>query len=173
MGAEGGTMPGCRDFLTIRAYHIPEGVLTTGDNVIAVRIFSVGGGKFPGGLYDSSGHMDGKPYAVTDGRNGAFDAIGFNGGRSTGYSVGGVGWYRKVLIRAVNSLTNPCCSSLRNFAQTFTLGDDEAGKQVAVRFDGVYMNAEVWINGKSLGEHPYGYTTFQLDLTKHLNKSGA
>jgi beta-galactosidase len=31
------------------------------------------------------------------------------------------------------------------------------------------MNSEVFINGKSLGVHPYGYTTFSYDLTPYLD----
>lgn len=31
------------------------------------------------------------------------------------------------------------------------------------------MNSEVFINGKSLGVHPYGYTSFSYDLTPYLN----
>lgn len=69
-------------------------------------------------------------------------------GHFTGNTVGGIGWYRK----------------------HFTL--DETNKQVAVRFDGVYMNPEIWINGHWLGEHPDGYTSFEFDLTPHLNPPG-
>jgi beta-galactosidase len=43
------------------------------------------------------------------------------------------------------------------------------GKQIAIFFEGVYMNSEVFINGRSLGIHPYGYTSFSYDLTPHLN----
>jgi beta-galactosidase len=39
-------------------------------------------------------------------------------------------------------------------------------------FDGVYMDADVWINGVHLGNHPYGYTAFSFDLTKHLLPRG-
>jgi beta-galactosidase len=63
-----------------------------------------------------------------------------------GWLNGGIGWYRK----------------------TFTLPEGTAGKRVRVHFDGVYMNSEVWINGVSLGKHPYGYTGFHHDLTAHL-----
>lgn len=42
------------------------------------------------------------------------------------------------------------------------------GAQPQASFDGVYRNAEVFINGKSLGMHPYGYTAFNLDLTPYL-----
>ena len=34
------------------------------------------------------------------------------------------------------------------------------------------MNAEVLINGKSLGVHPYGYTSFSYDLTPYLKLNG-
>jgi beta-galactosidase len=37
-----------------------------------------------------------------------------------------------------------------------------------VQFDGVYMNAEVWLNGKSLGKHPYGYTSFWYDISEKI-----
>jgi beta-galactosidase len=66
----------------------------------------------------------------------------------TAHTLGGIGWYRK----------------------HFTLA--ESGRRVAVRFDGVYMNAEVWINGHRLGEHPHGYTAFEFDLTPHLQPAG-
>jgi len=34
-------------------------------------------------------------------------------------------------------------------------------KKYSVRFDGVYMNSDVYLNGRLLGSHPYGYTTFE------------
>ena len=30
-------------------------------------------------------------------------------------------------------------------------------------------NAKVWLNGKYVGEWPYGYTSFRLDLTPYIN----
>ena len=69
---------------------------------------------------------------------------------STGFTVGGTGWYRKhfVLSRTMRS------------------------KRISVQFDGVYMHAEVWINGHFLGDHVYGYTPFVFDLTGWLNPAG-
>jgi beta-galactosidase len=69
---------------------------------------------------------------------------------STGHVLGGIGWYRK----------------------TFTLDKSNEGKKVQILFDGVYMNSEVWINGQSLGVHPYGYTPFYYDLTPNLKPAG-
>ena len=40
--------------------------------------------------------------------------------------------------------------------RTFTLGSDTQGKRVRIDFDGVYMNATVWVNGHEVGTHPYG-----------------
>lgn len=30
------------------------------------------------------------------------------------------------------------------------------------------MNTDVWINGKSVGKHPYGYTGFQSDINDKI-----
>ncbi|KAB7789988.1 discoidin domain-containing protein [Bifidobacterium leontopitheci] len=68
-----------------------------------------------------------------------------SGEAESAYLPGGTGWYRK----------------------TFTLDKGLAGKQVSINFDGVYMNATVWLNGVKLGEHPYGYSPFSFDLTKN------
>lgn len=72
------------------------------------------------------------------------------GTTSTGYTIGGTGWYRK----------------------TFTLSPETGGMTTILNFDGVYMDCEVWINGKTAGKHPYGYTAFNLDITKFLNSPG-
>jgi beta-galactosidase len=81
---------------------------------------------------------------------GPFDTQNSAGGRSTGYTVGGVGWYRK----------------------HFALARLRVNQHVEVRFDGVYENADVWINGVHLGFHPNGYTSFAFELTPHLKRSG-
>ena len=39
-------------------------------------------------------------------------------------------------------------------------------------FDGVYMNSTVYINGHKLGTRPYGYSTFEYDLTPYIYKKG-
>lgn len=45
-------------------------------------------------------------------------------------------------------------------------------KEVSVRFDGVYMNSDVWVNGHHLGNHPYGYTPLYYNITPYLKPAG-
>jgi beta-galactosidase len=54
------------------------------------------------------------------------------------------------------------------YKKGFTLDASQKNKKIFVQFDGVYMNSEVWINGHFLGLYPYGYSTFQYDLTPYL-----
>jgi len=72
------------------------------------------------------------------------------GTTATGYTVGGVAWYRK----------------------TFIINLKDKSQSTIISFDGVYMNCDVWINGKFLGNHPYGYTAFDYDISSYLNPSG-
>lgn len=41
-------------------------------------------------------------------------------------------------------------------------------KKVFIYFEGVYMQAELFVNGKAVGVQPYGYTSFEFDLTAYL-----
>ena len=47
--------------------------------------------------------------------------------------------------------------------------DDSSWRLLDLQFGGIYMNADIWLNGKSLGNHPYGYTGFRYDITSFLN----
>ena len=42
------------------------------------------------------------------------------------------------------------------------------GELVKLHFEGVYQKAEVFINGKKVGQHHYGYTPFTIDATTQL-----
>jgi beta-galactosidase len=83
-------------------------------------------------------------------RVGPFDPGASLGGINIGHTVGGIGWYRKKFLTEAH----------------------DAGRCVTLRLDGVYQDSSVWINGKFLGNHPYGYTGFAYDLTAHLNPAG-
>lgn len=54
------------------------------------------------------------------------------------------------------------------YVKTFSVEEVQNGKNISITFDGVYRNSEVWINGHYLGKRPYGYITFQYDLTKYI-----
>jgi beta-galactosidase len=54
------------------------------------------------------------------------------------------------------------------YAKTLPPTEEWRGKKVLIEFEGVYMNAEVWLNENYLGRHPYGYTSFIFDLTPYL-----
>ncbi|MGI6316754.1 MAG: glycoside hydrolase family 2 TIM barrel-domain containing protein [Christensenellales bacterium] len=64
---------------------------------------------------------------------------------SGGYARTGVGWYKKLFVPE----------------------DPEEGR-LLLRFDGAYMNTTVWLNGRNLGNHIYGYTPFSFDITRYV-----
>ncbi len=45
-------------------------------------------------------------------------------------------------------------------------------RQVVLEFEGVYMNATVSVNGNIAAHHPYGYTSFLVDITRFLRPGG-
>ncbi|MDX9946171.1 MAG: glycoside hydrolase family 2 TIM barrel-domain containing protein [Bacteroidales bacterium] len=80
---------------------------------------------------------------------GPFDKSAIDKG-SSGYMTGGIGWYRK----------------------HFIINEEDKDKIAYLQFDGVYMGSDVWLNGRHLGFHPYGYTPFFYDITSYLNPPG-
>ena len=80
---------------------------------------------------------------------GPFDPLS-PAGDGGGYLNGGIGWYRK----------------------TFATPPEAKDRRVWIEFDGVYMDSDVWLNGKHLGRHPYGFTSFYYDLTDALKPQG-
>ncbi|HSH19779.1 MAG TPA: glycoside hydrolase family 2 TIM barrel-domain containing protein [Draconibacterium sp.] len=58
------------------------------------------------------------------------------------------------------------------YRKYFVLPEGTDGKRVKIRFDGVYMNSSVYINGNYLGNRPYGFSTFEYDLTPYLKYNG-
>jgi len=64
-------------------------------------------------------------------------------GAGGGYLNGGTGWYRK----------------------SFTLPASAMGQRIFVQFDGVYMDSTVYLNGTQVCGRPYGFASFECDLT--------
>ncbi|MCM3627568.1 DUF4982 domain-containing protein [Paenibacillus glycanilyticus] len=57
-----------------------------------------------------------------------------------------VGWYRKTIkVAELNSNT-----------------------RIALRFEGVYMNSTIYVNGRAAGAWKNGYSTFEIDMTSYL-----
>lgn len=56
------------------------------------------------------------------------------------------------------------------YRRTFQTGDLDAtaGERAWLRFDAVYWQADVWLNGQRLGRHIGGYTPFEFDVTDYL-----
>ncbi|MFC4675075.1 glycoside hydrolase family 2 TIM barrel-domain containing protein [Dysgonomonas termitidis] len=73
-----------------------------------------------------------------------------DGGIAIGQTQGGTAWYRK----------------------TFTIPSISSDKKLRLYFEGVYMESEIWINGKQASFHPYGYTSFFCDITEYCNPAG-
>lgn len=71
-------------------------------------------------------------------------------GAGGGALPGGIGWYRK----------------------HFKVTDATQFDKYFIEFDGVYMNSSVYLNGHLLGFRPYGYSSFEYDMTPYLNKDG-
>lgn len=46
----------------------------------------------------------------------------------------------------------------------------KSGKKYFIVIDGAYKNSSVYMNGHLLGTRPYGYATFQYDLTPYLQE---
>lgn len=125
-----------------RFYKIPAKLTSTKNMTIAVRIFAK---NAKGGI-----HSLNIPSETPLMRTGPFDFFKSEGGKHTGHFVGGIGWYRK----------------------SFTISGNENDKIVSIVFDGIYMDSDVWLNGRHIGTHHYGYTSFALNLTPYLKPEG-
>lgn len=84
------------------------------------------------------------PYAKEASHSHGYKTVGYK------YPETSVGWYRKIV----------------------TVGKDDLGKQISLRFDGIFRNARVWFNGFYLGTEPSGYATQVYDVTEYVNYGG-
>ena len=81
-------------------------------------------------------------------------------GASGGALPGGLGWYRKRF--RIDELKNGRTEDLQSF--------NSSTPQFYLEFDGVYMNSTVYVNGHEVGYRPYGYSSFEYDITSYLNE---
>lgn len=69
-------------------------------------------------------------------------------GAGGGYVAAGIGWYRKHFDKIQMS----------------------PGGKAYLLFEGVFMDSVIFLNGKRIGGHEYGYSSFQVDLTDALEE---
>lgn len=58
------------------------------------------------------------------------------------------------------------------YVKTFSVPAEYADKKVVFEFEGVYRNAEVYINGQKAAYRPYGYTDFYVEADAFLKYGG-
>ena len=54
------------------------------------------------------------------------------------------------------------------YKKLFFVPEEYRDKKVLIEFEGVYHNAEVYLNGKKVLSRPYGYTNFYVDTKEEL-----
>ena len=84
------------------------------------------------------------PFAAEASHSHGYKTVGYK------YPETSVGWYRK----------------------TFTIPAEDEGKHLWVRFDGIFRDARIWLNGFYLGHEPSGYATQVYDISEYLNYGG-
>ena len=80
------------------------------------------------------------PYAPGASHSHGYKTVGYK------YPATSVGWYRKKL----------------------TIGKEDLGKRLMLRFDGIFRSAQVWFNGFYMGTEPSGYATQVYDITPYI-----
>ncbi|MDB4335140.1 DUF4982 domain-containing protein, partial [bacterium] len=71
---------------------------------------------------------------------------GLRTGRTGALPYVGVGWYRKEIV----------------------IPQSYKGKKVSLEFDGAMSHAQIYMNGNYVGEWPYGYASFSMDITPFI-----
>ena len=77
--------------------------------------------------------------------------VGNPSGAGGGALPGGIGWYRKHFVIESGELT-------------------VLNSRIFIEFDGVYMNSTVYVNGQKVGYRPYGYSSFEYEITPYLKE---
>lgn len=84
------------------------------------------------------------PFAPEASHSHGYKTVGYK------YPETSVGWYRK----------------------EFKIPAEDFGKHIALRFDGIFRDSKVWVNGFYLGGEPSGYATQVYDISEYLNYGG-
>lgn len=84
------------------------------------------------------------PYARNASHSHGYKTVGYK------FPETSVGWYRK----------------------SISIPKEDLGKHIAIQFDGIFRNAQVWFNGFYMGTEPSGYATQVYDVTEYVNYGG-
>lgn len=58
------------------------------------------------------------------------------------------------------------------YRRTFTLAENDAGKRISIRFDGLFRHAMVLVNGTYVGRTHSGYSPYSFDITDFVTTDG-
>ena len=81
------------------------------------------------------------PFAEEASHSHGYKQVGYE------YPKTSVGWYRKV----------------------FTVPAEDYGKHIWLQFEGIFRDAQIWVNGFYLGHEKSGYVTQTYDISEYLN----
>ena len=84
------------------------------------------------------------PFAAEASHSHGYKTVGWK------YPATSVGWYRK----------------------HFTVPAEALGQPVSLRFDGIFRDSDIWVNGFWLGGERSGYTTATYNIAEYLNYGG-
>jgi len=95
------------------------------------------------GPYDPN-HDRGNTVINADG----FPVSSKSSGRTGALPLAGTAWYRL----------------------NFDVKPEWIGKELSFEFDGVMSHCEIYVNGKTVGQNVYGYTSFRVDVSEAVNE---
>jgi beta-galactosidase len=55
------------------------------------------------------------------------------------------------------------------YRKRFNIDESAKGKVITLEFDGIMYNAAIYINGKQVYHRPYGYSSFEINITPYIN----
>jgi len=58
------------------------------------------------------------------------------------------------------------------YRRAFVIPEEDKGKRLTLKFDGVFRDCVVWLNGHFLGRNLSGYSEFSFDITDYLKYGG-
>ena len=58
-------------------------------------------------------------------------------------------------------------TSIGWYRRSFFVSGEDSGKRLVIRFDGVFRDCKVWLNGHFIGSNQSGYSEFQFDVTDY------